>query len=220
VSPGQEHLVVDLGYGEPPVDIALDPHLSPIENALEYFRRYEKAKSAAAEVPRRLAQVEAQLDYLDQLATDLALAQDQPGIAAVEVALAEAGYLPGAKRRTRLPRTGPLRVLSEEGLVMLVGRNSWQNEEVTFRQSAPSDLWLHAQNVPGAHVIIRTEGGDAPGATLQRAAELAAHYSAARHESKVAVDYVLCKHVRRLKGGRPGQVVYRGHSTIVVAPRE
>jgi predicted ribosome quality control (RQC) complex YloA/Tae2 family protein len=219
VSSGQEHLVVDLGPGEPPVEIALDPLKSAVENAQEYFRRYDKAKSAAAEVPRLLARVDAELAYLDQLATDLALAEDQPGIAAVEMAMAQAGYLARAKGRVRAPKASPLRVLSDEGFVILVGRNSWQNEQLTFHRSAASDVWLHAQGVPGAHVLIRTEGRDAPGATLQRAAELAAYFSAARHDGRVSVDYTLCKNVRRLKGGKTGQVMYRGQKTVVVTPQ-
>ena len=218
--PGQEELVVDLGEAEAPVRIGLDPRKSAIENAQEYFRRYAKAKSATAKVPQRLVKVGAELAYLDQLTTDLALAKDQPGIAAVESALAEAGYLPRPKRKILRPKTGPLRVLSEEGFVILVGRNSWQNEEITFRRSAGHDVWLHAQGVPGAHVLIRTERRDVSEATLRRAAELAAHFSAARHEKKVPVDYTLRRDVRRLKGGKPGQVVCRGQKTVVVTPRE
>jgi predicted ribosome quality control (RQC) complex YloA/Tae2 family protein len=217
VSPGQAELVVNLGEGEPPVHITLDPTQSPIENAQEYFRRYEKAKGAAASVPDLLAAVNEELAYLDQLSTDLALAEDQPGIAAVESALSEAGHVPRAAK-TRHPTTGPLRVLSEEGFVILVGRNSWQNEEVTFRLGAAHDLWLHAQGVPGAHVIVRTEGRDVPEATLEHAAQLAAHFSAARQSNHVPVDYTARRNVHRRTGGRPGQVTYRGQRTIVVRP--
>jgi predicted ribosome quality control (RQC) complex YloA/Tae2 family protein len=219
VSPGQSELVVHLAETEPPVHIALDPTRSAIENAQQYFRRYEKAKSAASEVPQLLAQVDGELAYLEQLSTDLTLAEDQPGIADVEGALAEAGYLPKPKKHRR-PAMGPLRVLSEEGFVILVGRNSWQNEEVTFRRSAGHDVWLHAQGVPGAHVLIRTEAREVPEATLSRAAELAAHFSTARHEENAPVDYTLRRNVRRLKGGKLGQVLYKGQKTIIVKPGE
>jgi predicted ribosome quality control (RQC) complex YloA/Tae2 family protein len=218
VSPGESQLEVRLSETEPPLYIKLDPGKSAVENAQEYFRRYGKAKSAGAEVPGLLAQVARELDYLEQLSTDLALAEDQPGFVAVESALAEAGYLPKPKKRSR-PSTGPLRVLSDEGLTILVGRNSWQNEEVTFGRSAADDVWLHAQGVPGAHVVIRTAGRDVPEGTLRRAAERAARYSAARHEQSAAVDYTLRKNVRRLRGGKLGQVVYRGHKTITVEPK-
>jgi predicted ribosome quality control (RQC) complex YloA/Tae2 family protein len=215
VPPGEAQFVLQLSETEPLVHIELDPTQSAAENAQEYFRRYKKAKSAATKVPGRLAQVERELAYLDQLATDLALAEDQPGIAEVETALAEAAYLPKPAKRSR-PARGPLRVVSDEGFLMLVGRNSWQNEEVTFRRSKGHDLWLHAKGVPGAHVVIRTEARDVPEATLQRAAELAARYSAARDERRAAVDYTLRRNVRRMKRGKPGQVVYKGQKTLIV----
>jgi len=220
VSPGQQELVLDEAQAGAAVRISLDPHKTAVENAQHYFNRYEKAKAAAAEVPRVLATVAAELAYLDQLATDLMLAEDHPDITAVESALSQAGYLPRGKRRAQSRRARPMRVLSEEGFVLWVGRNSWQNEEVTFGLGAADDVWLHAQGMPGAHVIIRTEGREVPLATLRRAAALAAYYSAARQESRVAVDYSLRRQVRRRKGGRPGQVIYRGQRTLFVSPRE
>jgi predicted ribosome quality control (RQC) complex YloA/Tae2 family protein len=219
VSPGQSELIVNLGEGEPSVHITLAPSKSAVENAQDYFRQYEKAKSAAVEVPRRLAEVDQELAYLDQLSTDVVLAVDQPGIAAVESALGQAGYLPKGKK-PQPPRTPPLRVVSDDGFVIWVGRNSGQNEELTFRLAQADDVWLHAQGVPGAHVVIRTEGRDVPNRTLREAAGLAAQHSAAREENSVRVDYTLRKNVRRPKGGRPGQATYRGQKTLVVRPAE
>ena len=215
--PGQSELAIDWDGSGSPVHIALDPTRSAVENAKEYFRSYEKAKSAAAGLPPLLAEVGTELAYLDQLSTDLALAEDQPGIAAVESAMAEAGYVPRPKK-PRPPVAAPLRMASEDGFTILVGRNSWQNEEVTFRHSTGHDIWLHAQGVPGAHVVIRTEGREVPESALRQAAELAATYSAARHDKRVLVDYTLRKEVHRLKGGRQGQVVYRRQKTIRVRP--
>jgi predicted ribosome quality control (RQC) complex YloA/Tae2 family protein len=219
IQPSQETLIVPYQPGEAELHIALDPAKSAVENAQRYFRQYEKAKSAAQEVPRRLADVDRTLDYLEQLATDLALAEDQPGIAEVEAALAAAGFAPQERKRPA-PRSTPLRIVSEDGFVILVGRNSWQNEELTFRLAQADDMWLHAQGVAGAHVVIRTEGRDVPRRTLLEAAELAAQHSAAREERSVRVDYTLRKNVRRPKGGQPGQVSYRGQKTLVVRPTE
>jgi len=218
VVPGQTELVVQWDDAQSPVHILLDPTLSPVENAREYFRRYEKAKNAAMEVPALLAQVDGELAYLDQLTTDLVLAEDRPGIDAVEAALALAGYIPKSKK-VRPQAAAPLNMLSEDGFTILVGRNSWQNEQVTFHCSAEHDFWLHARGVPGAHVVVRTEGRDVPEPTLRRAAELAAYYSAARLDKKVLVDYALCKNVRRRKGGKEGQVVYQGQKTLSVRPK-
>jgi predicted ribosome quality control (RQC) complex YloA/Tae2 family protein len=217
VQPGQEALSVPYQPDQPPLHIVLDPAKSAVENAQHYFQQYEKAKRAAEEGPRRLAEVARTLDYLQQLATDLALAEDQPGIAQVESALAEAGLAPRRRQRPTA-RSAPLRVVSDDGFVILVGRNSRQNDELTFGLAQADDVWLHAQGVPGAHVVIRTEGREVPENTLHEAAQWAAQQSAARDERSVRVDYTPRKNVRRPKGGKPGQAIYRGQKTLVVRP--
>jgi len=90
---------------------------------------------------------------------------------------------------------------------------------LTFRRAAPDDLWLHARGLPGAHLVVRTEGWPVPESTVEWAAELAAYYSRGRDETQVPVDVVQRRHVHRLKGGRPGQVVYRHERTLRVEPR-
>ncbi len=216
VRPGQDRLVVDTGEGMLQID--LDPQLTAVENAQAYFSRYRKAQRAAEEVPRRLEAVERELAYLDQLALDLEMAGSQPEIAAVREALSAAGYLRRRQGRSA-PPPGPIEVTTPEGFTILVGRNSRQNDEITFRVAAPDDLWLHARGVPGAHVIIRSRGRPVPETTLRRAAELAAYYSAARDEPDVLVSVVPRRRVRRQPGGHPGQVTYTGEETIRVRPR-
>ncbi len=214
---GQESVTVDLGAASP-LQIELDPRLSPAENAQAYFARYRKARRAAEEIPQRLQTVERDLAYLEQLALDLEIAASQPEIAAVREALAAAGHLREQPRRSA-PPPGPIQVVSPDGFTILVGRNSRQNDELTFRIAAPDDLWLHARGVPGAHVIVRCQGHPVPPATIQRAAELAAYYSAARDEPEVMVSVVPRRRVRRQPGGRPGQVIYTGEETVRVRPR-
>jgi predicted ribosome quality control (RQC) complex YloA/Tae2 family protein len=218
VAPGQAKLSAQWSEEEPAICIELDPTLSAVENARDYFRRYEKARSATAEVPGLLAHVDGELAYLEQLTTDLALAEDRPSIDAVTSALSEAGYIPRPKA-ARQPAAGPRRVSTPEGFIILVGRNSWQNEQLTFHQCDSDDLWLHAKDMPGAHVVIRSPGAAAPETVLQRAAELAAYYSAARQDKRVLVDYTLRRNVRRLPGGKQGQVTYTRQKTIKVTPR-
>jgi predicted ribosome quality control (RQC) complex YloA/Tae2 family protein len=107
---------------------------------------------------------------------------------------------------------------SVDGSLILVGRNSRQNDEVTFRMGDAHDIWLHAHGVPGAHVIIKRAGRDPSPGTLQQAARLAARYSAAREQARVQVDYAERRHVRHIKGGRPGMVTYSHERTLVVRP--
>jgi predicted ribosome quality control (RQC) complex YloA/Tae2 family protein len=219
IAPGQEELVVELEPGQPPLTIALDPQSSPVENAQRYFRDYRKAKDGAEEIPALLARVEWELRYLDQLEADLELASTQPEVQEVRQALSEAGYMKGQKRQRRPPRSQPLTFRSPDGLTILVGKNSRQNEEVTFRRASAGDLWLHARGVPGAHVIIRSGRQEVPEATLHQAAGLAAYFSQARGATRVEVDYTQRRHVRRVRGARPGLVIYDHEQTIYVTPR-
>jgi predicted ribosome quality control (RQC) complex YloA/Tae2 family protein len=100
-----------------------------------------------------------------------------------------------------------------------VGKNSRQNEEVTFRRAAPNDLWLHVRGAPGAHVIVKTGGREVPEATLRQAAQLAAYYSQVQGSARVAVDYTERRHVRPIKGAGPGLVTYTQEKTIQVVPK-
>lgn len=226
IEPGQEQVTVTRtevsgdvdDQAEEPMHIRLDPSLSPAENAEALFAQYRKRQAAQAQVPALIAQVELEIAYLRQLATDVALATDRGQLDEVELALAEAGYLRRAKKAPPAAASEPLSFLSIDGLQVLVGRNSRQNAEVTFRRAAPEDLWLHAHGVPGAHVIIRCGQRPVSADTLSRAARLAAYYSAARDEARVQVDYVARKQVHPLKGAGLGLVTYRGASTMVVEP--
>jgi len=190
-----------------------------VENAQRYFKRYRKAKSAAGEIPALLRQAGLEMRYLDQLETDLALAANRPEIREVEACLAKAGYIREKRGRRKVGRSQPLAVNSQDGLLILVGKNSRQNEEVTFRRAAPHDLWLHVRGAPGAHVIVKTGRREVPEATLRQAAQLAAYYSQARGSARVDVAYTERRYVRPIKGAGPGLVTYTQERTIRVAPR-
>ena len=220
VEPGQRELTAPVRPDEPPLLIELDPTISPVENAQRYFARYKKAKSAAGEIPALLQRAELEMRYLDQLETDLHLAANRPEIREVETCLAEAGYIREKRRRRKVGRSQPLAVNSQDGLLILVGKNSRQNEEVTFRRAASHDLWLHVRDAPGAHVIVKTGGREAPEATLRQAAQLAAYYSQARDSTHVDVDYTERRYVRPIKGAGPGLVTCTQEKTIRVAPRK
>jgi predicted ribosome quality control (RQC) complex YloA/Tae2 family protein len=222
ITPGQAELVADTGSGEP-LRIPLDPDKSAVDNAQAYFGRYRKAQRAAEGGPARLDEVVLALRDLEQLETDLDLAANRPEIDEVRAALVEAGYLRAKQSRpgrpARTARSKPLALTSPDGLTIVVGRNSRQNDQVTFRQAAGNDWWFHARGVPGAHVIVRSADQALPPDTIRRAAELAAHFSRLREESGVAVDYTRRRHVRRIPGAAPGLVTYAREQTIRVAPR-
>jgi predicted ribosome quality control (RQC) complex YloA/Tae2 family protein len=214
---GDEVLEAQVALEGPPLPIALDPQQTAVENAQAYFARYDKAKSAGAEVPALIARADLELAYLDQLATDLDLAANWPEIGEVSTALEEAGYAP-KRRGPQMQRGEPLRVAAEEGWLILVGRSARQNHDLTFRRAAPDDLWLHAVDVPGSHVIVRTGGRPVPEGVLQRAAALAAYYSARRGEQSVLVAWTARRYVRPIRGAGPGMVTYAREQTLRVRP--
>lgn len=220
LAPGQTELRAQYDPEGPELTISLDPALSPLENAKRYFERYEKAKRSRASVPELIEAARQEEAYLAQLETDLALATNWPEIGEVQAALQAHGYWRG--RPVGQPGGGqsaPLKVTTEDGWVIWVGRNARQNDLVTFDKGGPEDVWLHARGVPGAHVIIKSAGRDVPRHVLERAASLAAYYSGARTEARVPVDATLRKYVRKIKGGKPGMVTYRNESTIEAVPR-
>lgn len=225
LAPGQKELLVEPGTFEgvdEALAIEIDPALSPSENANRYFREYQRVKAATEQVPALLAETEAELAFLRQLQTEASLAEDRAQFDEVEEELRAAGYGRGRqaarKGGGRAARSAPLAVRAPDEMPIWVGRNSRQNEELTFRRAAPDDMWLHAHGVPGAHVIVRCGGAPVAEETLLLAARLAAHYSSARAEPRVQVDFTARRHVHHMPGGRPGMVIYTHESTLVVAP--
>lgn len=222
ITPRQNELVIEPGDGAVLI-IPLDPAKTAVENAQVYFSRYRKAQRAAKDGPARLEEVTLSLQDLEQIETDLDLAANRPEIEEVRSVLVEAGYLRRKRgkraKRAKGPRSRPLSLTSPDGLSILVGRNSRQNDEVTFQRAKGDDWWFHARGVPGAHVIVRAQGQPIPPDTTRCAAELAAYYSRLRGEADVAVDYTRRRQVRRIRGAAPGLVAYAGEQTIRVTPR-
>ncbi len=197
--------------------IALDPQRSPVEQAQERFKAYEKAKSARAVLPTRLAETDTRLAGLEQLMALLAVADDAGQIELIAGEAEELGYLRPSPTPRRKARARPLQVRSSDGLPIVIGRSARQNEEVTFRLARPTDLWLHARNIHGAHVIIRAD--NPPERTISEAAALAAYYSQARDDNAVEVDLCRRREVRKIPGGPPGLVRYHPERTLRVKPQ-
>ncbi|MGH2557830.1 MAG: Rqc2 family fibronectin-binding protein [Thermomicrobiales bacterium] len=204
------------------VVVPLDAELSPKENAKEYFERYRKAQSAGERLPELTRQAQAEVDYLDQLLTQ---ANQAESFTELEALYAEWDVYHGPSKRdaerqqtrgraTQFKRPSPL--LDRHGNAIFIGRSGAQNDLVTFDIAGPNDTWLHARGVPGSHVIIRwnNAAGEEDEETLNMAASLAAHYSAARESGGVEVDITRRRYVRKIKGAGPGMVTYRNERTV------
>ncbi|MCA9904824.1 MAG: NFACT family protein, partial [Anaerolineae bacterium] len=220
LTPGQTELRAQYDPEQPELIIEIDPELSPLENAQRYFERYNKAKRALDDVPRLVDENEQDLAYVRQLGVDLDLAASWPDIDEVQQALHAKGLLRGQARRTPGgQRSAPLRVVTTDGWVIWVGRNSRQNEQVTFEKGNANDLWLHARGVPGAHVVVKSDGRPVPQRVLAFAAGMAAYYSGLRQDAKVPVDVTQRMYVRKIKGAAAGMVTYRNEETRMAEPR-
>lgn len=218
---GQTELKAQYDPDGPELTIKLDPKLSPVENAQRYFSKYDKAKRALEDVPGLIEETKNTLKYLDQLQSDLELASNWPDIDEVQQALQAAGFWQGkkAKRIGGGGQSAPIRIVTDDAYVIWVGRNSRQNEIVTFKKGGGEDLWLHARDVPGAHVVIKFDGRNIPEPIIEQAASVAAYYSARRSDGKVPVDVTQCKYVKKIKGAAQGMVTYRNERTLVAVPQ-
>ncbi len=221
ITPEQEVLDVDLG--EETLSIRLNAKQTPVEQAERMFKRASKLERAAKIIPQRRAKLRSDLEFVEQLEVDLSQAENQPEIAAVEGELRGAGVLGQRGKAARAKRekrsgavAGPRSFNSPSGFAILVGRNARQNDDLTFRRSHPQDLWLHARDVPGSHVVIRSSGREVDEATVEMAARLAAYFSKLRGERSAPVMLAERRFVTRVPGGRPGQVYVRNDGTVTV----
>ncbi|PJF27974.1 MAG: hypothetical protein CUN52_13795, partial [Phototrophicales bacterium] len=221
IQKGQTELKAQYDVDGAMLHIALDPQLTPLENAQAYFAKYNKAKRALEDVPRLVAETKLHLDTLAQLENDLNLASNWGDIDDVSATLISSGYVKGkrAKRIGGAGQSAPLRLVTQDGFVIWVGKNSRQNEIVTFKRGSAEDFWLHARQVPGAHVVIKFDGRAIPPEVIEQAASIAAYYSARRTDGKVAVDMTRCKYVKKIKGAAQGMVTYRNEQTFTVSPQ-
>jgi len=215
IANGQTTLVAEIENGK--IEIPLNPILSVVENAQKYFRDYHRAKDAAARVPALLAAVDAEVEYAEQMLNDLEMAENRAEIDAVVQAARDAGLIVAPRQRVKLAPSEPRVFTSRDGFTILVGKNAKQNEEVTFRRANADDLWLHARNVAGAHVVIVRAGRDVPESTIEEAAKLAAQFSQARDDSRVDVIVTPRRNVHRVRGGRAGMVTVRAGQTLQVS---
>ncbi len=221
LSDGQRELRAQYNPDEPELQVTLDPDRSPIENAQNYFRRYEKAKSANEAAPALVSETRLELDFIEQLENDLATASNWLEIDDVIQILQTRGHWQGAPRqRIGGGRQGPLRIVSRDGYLIWFGRNSRQNEQVTFKTANPQDIWLHARDAPGAHLIIRNDGRRISEQLIAEAAAVAAWHSARRNDANVQVDYTRVKYVKAIKGAGPGMVTYRNETSLFVQPQD
>ncbi len=225
IETNQEFVVVENYYSETPesIKIPLKPELSPSKNAQRYYKLYAKAKATEEHANTQLKNAEEELLYLESVLDSIMRATAYTDITEIREELAEQGYIPQStsKKKKKEKKSPPLEFISSDGYTILVGRNNKQNDELTVKSAFSTDMWLHTKNVPGSHVIIRTNGtGEVPDNTLVEAATIASYFSKAQKGTGIGVDYTLIKNIRKPNGSKPGFVIYETNYTVYVTPDE
>ena len=208
-------------YDNTEITIPLDPTLSAQENAVRYFDKYNKQKRTFEATSRQLEQTEAEIEHLESISTFLDIARKEEDLAQIKDELTEYGYIKrhfsgGKKQKKAVSR--PFHYLSSDGFHIYVGKNNYQNEELTFKLASGNDWWFHAKGIPGSHVIVKTEGKELPDRVFEEAGALAAYYSRGRGQDKVEIDYIQKKNLKKVPGAAPGFVVYHTNYSLVAAP--
>ena len=205
-------------YTNEPLDISLNPALSPAQNAQRYFHRYQKLKQAVKFLGEQIAKTKETIHYLESVESNLENA-DVPEIADIREELIQTGYIKQKYRNKKQKMLPPEKYQAEDGTIILVGKNNLQNEQVSFKLSRRGDLWFHVKDIPGSHVLIT--GNPTPSdETITFAGELAAYFSKARYSNLVQVDVLDVKKLHKPTGTAPGFVTYDREKTIRVTPDE
>jgi len=218
VVPGSKSMEALNYYTNEMITIPLDPDLSTTENAKKYFEKYNKLKRTYEALTELTEQVKKEIDHLESISAALDIALLEEDLVQIKQELAESGYIHkrGNTKKEKIT-SKPFHYISSDGFHMYVGKNNYQNEELTFKFASGNDWWFHAKNTPGSHVIVKTEGAETlPDKTFEEAGRLAAYYSKGRNQDKVEIDYIQKKHVKKPAGAKPGFVVYYTNYSLMI----
>ncbi len=222
IKPGQNQVLLPNFYNQnEKILIPLNEKLTPSHNAQIYFNRYKKLKATKEIVKKRINDALMEIEYLESTFLNIEQSKNIEDLSEILQELESQNYIKRTKqKRHKVEVSKPLRFKSSDGTIIYVGKNNRQNDFLTFKKSKPDDIWLHAKNTPGSHVIIETQGKVVSDETLTEAAILAAYFSNGRDSSNVPVDYTLVRHVKKPSGAKPGFVIYDRQKTLYVTPDE
>lgn len=217
-APGAKSLEALNYYTNEMITIPLDPTLTATENAKKYFDKYNKLKRTYEALSQLTEEVKAEIEHLESVSTSLDIALKEEDLAEIKEELTESGYIrrKGNSKKQKIT-SKPFHYISSDGFHIYVGKNNYQNDELTFRFATGNDWWFHAKKVPGSHVIVKTGNAEElPDRTFEEAARLAAYYSKGRNQEKVEIDYIQKKHVKKPSGAKPGFVVYYTNFSMAI----
>ena len=215
-SPGDKSIEVTNYYTNEPFVIPLDPTLDAMENA----KKYAKLKRTGNALSSYILETENEIKHLESIETSLSIAETEGDLAAIKEELQEYGFIKkhSGKKMNRISKSQPLHFVDDNGFHIYVGKNNYQNDQLTFKFATGNDWWFHAKQMTGSHVIVKSESKELPDSTYEYAAALAAYYSSGRDNEKVEIDYLQKKNVKKPNGSAPGFVVYYTNYSLVATP--
>ena len=216
-APGAKTLEAVNYYTGEPVTIPLDDTLTAQENAQRYFDKYGKMKRTYEALSELTVQVKEEIEHLESILSALDIAMQEEDLVQIREELIDSGYIrrKGGAKKAKIT-SKPFHYMSSDGFHLYVGKNNFQNDELTFKFATGGDWWFHAKQMPGSHVILKTEGKEVPDRAFEEAARLAAYYSRGREQDKVEIDYIQKKHVKKPAGAKPGFVVYYTNYSMAI----
>lgn len=224
---GEKELVCENYYNGQEEHIPLDESLSPIENAKKYFEKYDKAKRTEMNLSTQVKESKNTLEHLKSILNSLSTAENAEDLEDIRREMGEYGYMKPISQKKKKERkedkSSPRIFRSSDGYLLYVGKNNYQNEEVSFQIAEGRDFWFHVKGSAGSHVIAKTEGKsleELPDRLFEEAAELAAYFSSEKESAKVEVDYTERKNLKKVVGGAPGFVIYHQNYSILVTPKK
>lgn len=211
-------------YTGEPLTIPMDPTLSAQDNAQKFFEKYNKLKRTNEALTSLVEETRQEIEHLESIQTSIDLAVSVEDLVEIRQELAQFGYIKkhhaGGKGNKKVKITSkPFHYISSDGFHIYIGKNNYQNDELTFKFADNGDIWMHAKGRPGSHVIIKCSGiKEVPDTTYEEAGRLAAYYSSGRESDKVEIDYIEKKQVKKTPGGKPGFVIYHTNYSLMAAP--
>lgn len=207
-------------YTNEEITIPLDPTLSPKGNAKKYFDRYAKLKRTEEALTIQIAETNAEISHLESISASLDIARKEEDLTQIKEELIQYGYIKrhASGKKKFSAKSRPFHYISSDGYHIYVGKNNFQNDELTFKFATGNDWWFHAKGAAGSHVVVKSNNEELPDRVFEEAGSLAAYYSKGRTAPKVEVDYIQKKHVKKPNSSKPGFVVYYTNYSLMAVP--
>ena len=206
-------------YTNEMITIPLDSQLTANENAKKYFEKYNKLKRTYEALSELIVETQGEIQHLESIAASLDIALSEDDLIQIKEELTDYNYIKrkGHEKRQKT-KSKPFHYRSSDGFDIYIGKNNYQNDELTFKTASGNDWWFHAKKTPGSHVIVKTNGEELPDRTFEEAARLAGYYSKGKETEKIEIDYLQRKNVKKPNGSAPGFVVYYTNYSMTIHP--